>query len=199
MSRPAGHVSTLQLRFVVLDNRPDCRCSCGIEGCGVVAPVIMPSPDGRQVSWVDFRDYVGVFVGPVTPDSGCFEGKPWAIQDLHFDRGQYIAEIRRASGDRSWETPRRATARLVADGLRARHAVLPPGLRFRWAGPAWEADGVLLSFESSPGSASFAQRVLSLTTGHTEPERAAQDILGQLQAVPVGEWASRFGRQSPRR
>ena len=32
------------------------RCSCGEAGCGVIAPVIVPSPDGRRVSWVDFRD-----------------------------------------------------------------------------------------------------------------------------------------------
>jgi hypothetical protein len=80
------------------------RCSCGIEGCGVIAPVIMPSPDRRRVSWVDFRDYVGVFTGPAALDSGCSDGRPWPIEDLHFDRSQYIAEIRRASGDRSWRT-----------------------------------------------------------------------------------------------
>jgi hypothetical protein len=64
----------------------------------------MPSPDGRRVSWVDFRDYTGVFTGPAAADSDCFDGSPWHIQDLHFDRSQYISEIRRASGGRSWET-----------------------------------------------------------------------------------------------
>ena len=88
------------------------RCSCGIEGCGVIAPVIMPSPDGRRVSWVDFRDYTGVFAGPTASGTDRFDGRPWPIQDLHFDRSQYIAEIRRASGDRSWET--RAGSRPVS-------------------------------------------------------------------------------------
>ena len=41
------------------------RCSCGEAGCGVIAPVIVASPDGTRISWVDFRDYVGVFIGPV--------------------------------------------------------------------------------------------------------------------------------------
>jgi len=84
------------------------RCRCGIPGCGVIAPVIMPSPDGRRVSWVDFRDYVGVFDGPIAPDSDRFEGRPWPIPDLHFERGQYVAEIRRASADPFFQTPRGA-------------------------------------------------------------------------------------------
>lgn len=245
MSRPAGHVSALQLEFLVLNDRPDWpvvqilvdgheafvdqlpgwqgfdpadvlgdqspllpvdggrrvavyRCSCGIEGCGVIAPVVVPSPDGRRVSWVDFRDYVGVFAGPTASDSDRVDGRPWPIQDLHFDRSQYTAEVRRASGDRSWETPRRVTARLVAAGLRARDVVLPPGLRLRWVAPAWEGDGVMLSFENSPsGDGSFVQQVLSVTSGRSEPELAAQDVLDQLQAVSAGEWHSRFGWQRP--
>jgi hypothetical protein len=176
------------------------RCSCGIEGCGVIAPVIVPSPDGRWVSWVDFRDYTGVFTGPTAADSDRFEGRPWPIQDLHFDRSQYIAEIRRASGDRSWETPRRVTARLVAGGLHARQVTLLPDLHLRWVASARYGDGVLLSFENDPsGDESFVQQVLRLASGRSEPERAAQDILGQLHAVPAGEWSSRFGWQPPGR
>ena len=79
------------------------QCSCGIAGCGVIAPVIVASPDGRRISWVDFRDYVGVFVGPVAPTSADHEGVPWDLPDLHFDRAQYVAEVARACADRSWE------------------------------------------------------------------------------------------------
>jgi hypothetical protein len=174
------------------------RCSCGIAGCGVIAPVIMPSPDGKRVSWVDFRDYTGVFDGPIAAqDSDRFEGRPWPIQDLDFDRGQYVAEIRRASADRSWETPRRATARLVADGLRARGVVLPPDLRLQWVAPAWDGDGLILSFENSQaGDEPIVQQVLlGLASGHGEPGLAAQDILARLAAVPVSKWKSRFGRR----
>lgn len=247
MSGHAGYVSALQLRFLVLGNRPDWpvvqvlvdgreafvdelpgwqgfdpadmlgdqspllpgdqgrrvavyRCSCGIEGCGVIAPVIMPSPEGRRVSWVDFRDYTGVFNGPTASDTGRFDGRPWPFRDLHFDRSQYLDEIMRASGDRSWETPRRVTARLVADGLRARDMVLPPNLRLRWAAPAWNADGVELSFENRPpGGESFLQQLLRLASAHSEPELAAHDILSRLQAVPVSEWSARFGLQRPPR
>lgn len=78
-------------------------CSCREPGCGVIAPMIVPSADGRRVSWVDFRDYVGVFSSPDDAVKGK-KGRPWDLPDLHFDREQYIAEIKRASRDRSWET-----------------------------------------------------------------------------------------------
>src|SRR5215471_5720648 len=51
-----------------------CCCSCGEPGCGVIAPVIVPSPEGRRVSWVDFRDYTGVFVGPVAESADSAKG-----------------------------------------------------------------------------------------------------------------------------
>lgn len=57
-------------------------CSCGESGCGVIAPFVVPSPDGRRISWVEFRDYVGVFVGPLVEDSHNCEGKPWRLTDL---------------------------------------------------------------------------------------------------------------------
>jgi hypothetical protein len=241
MKRPVRHVSTLELRFLVHDNRPDWpavqmlvdgrdaftdqlpgwrgfdpadvlgdrspllpedlgrrvavyRCSCGIEGCGVVAPVIVPSPDGRRVSWVDFRDYVGVFVGPTARDVDLGEGRTWPIRDLHFDRGQYIAEIRRASADRSWETPRRATARLVADGLRTHRRIVPPGLMVGWVSPAWDDDGVQLSLEDErSGGEPSHQQLLHLTTVLTEPEPAAHDIIEQLRSVPADQWPARYG------
>jgi len=175
------------------------RCSCGIAGCGVVAPVIVPSADGRRVSWVDFRDYVGVFNGPTAPDSDRFDGRPWPVTDLHFDRGQYIAEIRRASGDRSWETPGRVTARLVAGELHAREVVLPPDLRLRWAAPASDGNGLQLSFENRPlAPESFAQHMLTLTSDQSEPELAARDILDRLGSVPASGWGARFGWERPR-
>ena len=247
MSSHAGHVSVLQLQFLVLGNRADWpvvqvlvdgreafvdelpgwqgfdpgdmlgdhspllpevhgrrvavyRCSCGIEGCGVIAPVIMASPDGQRGSWVDFRDYTGVFTGPTAPDTGRLDGRPWPFQDLHFGRRQYVAEIRRVSGDSSWETSRRVTARLVADGLRAQDVVLPADLRLQWAAPTWNADGVELSFEDRPpGGESFRQVLLRLDSAHSEPEQAAHDILSRLQAIPVSEWGTRFGSQRRRR
>jgi hypothetical protein len=236
MNSAVGHLSTLQLQFLVRDGHPDWpvvqilvdgreafvdqlpgwhgfdpsdmlgdrspllptkpagrrvavyRCSCGVEGCGVIAPIVVPAPDGRRVSWVDFRDYVGVFVGPTAPERDHHDGKPWPIPDLHFDRDQYVAEVERASADRSWETPRRITARLVADGLRTRDVVLPPDLRLGWVAPAWDGDGVMVSFVG--GS---VQQVLRLTSDVAGSEPAARDVLDQLRAVPPDEWYARFG------
>jgi hypothetical protein len=241
MSPPVRHVSTLELRFLVLNDRLDWpvvqilvdgreaftdqlpgwrgfdpadilgdrspllpqepgrrvavyRCSCGIEGCGVVAPVIVASPDGRRVSWLDFRDYVGVFAGPTARSVEHGDGRAWPIRDLHFDRGQYVAEIRRASADQSWETPRRATARLVADGLRTRRGVVPPGLVLGWVSPAWHEHAIQLSLERAPsGGGPFQQQLLSLASVHTEPASAAYDIIEQLRAVPAEQWPARYG------
>src|SRR5438874_1505480 len=38
------------------------RCFCGEAGCGVIAPYVVASPDRTRISWVDFRDYTGVFM-----------------------------------------------------------------------------------------------------------------------------------------
>ena len=76
--------------------------------------------------------------------------------------------------------------------------VLPPGLRFRWAAPATapQPGGVMVSFETGgPGGAPLAQQVLILDSGHSDPERAAHDILSQLDIVPPNQWNTRFGRE----
>ncbi len=77
------------------------RCCCGITGCGCVAPLI--SQHGDQVRWSDFRDFTGVYDGPVTqasPDGGMALPFPGLV----FDARRYRAEIKRASADRSWQT-----------------------------------------------------------------------------------------------
>lgn len=71
------------------------RCSCGEAGCGVIAPVIVGSVDGRTISWIDFRDFVGVFDGPLATWTTDWEGVPWPIPDLHFDSDAYLREIHR--------------------------------------------------------------------------------------------------------
>ena len=69
------------------------RCSCGEAGCGVIAPAVVASLDRRRVSWVDSRDYVGVFIDPICDEAKDYEGKPWNLPDLHFDREQYLSEV----------------------------------------------------------------------------------------------------------
>lgn len=130
------------------------RCSCGEAGCGVIAAMIVPSPDGHRVSWVDFRDYVGVFSDPVEDSAAEHGGSPWQLPDLHFERKQYLAEVQRATRDRSWETPRRRTARLLEQWLKPLGLVLPPDLPLSWMSPAWNEDGAAIMFEHISSAAS---------------------------------------------
>jgi hypothetical protein len=123
------------------------RCSCGEAGCGVIAPFILASPDRTRVSWVDFRDYVGVFVGPTARQVEDDDGRPWKLPDIHFDRDQYLAEVERAANDGSWETPRRQVARLLHERLEPMELVLPPNLALAWVTPAWAEEGAVLMFQ----------------------------------------------------
>jgi hypothetical protein len=171
------------------------RCSCGEAGCGVIAPVIVPSPDGRRVSWVDFRDYVGIFMDPLAEPVDELEGKPWYLPDLHFDRDHYVAEIERASRDGSWETARRRTARLLYEHLAPMGLVLPPNLGLAWTEPAWNEEGVTLMFEHLSREPRLAsrQQMLRLTSDHDDPERAAQEMAKRLNATRPDDWVSTFG------
>jgi hypothetical protein len=170
-------------------------CSCGEPGCGVIAPVIVPSPDGRRVSWFDFRDYTGMFCGPVTEPAIGDEGRPWDLPDLHFDREQYVAEVERAAADGSWETGRRRTARLLHEHLAPLKLVLPPDLGLAWVSPAWTEDGVALMFQSVVHAPQFEvrQQMLRLTTTLDDPDQAAQDMAERLLSTTPDDWVDSFG------
>jgi hypothetical protein len=142
------------------------RCSCGEAGCGVTAPYIVGSPDRSRISWVDFRDYVGVFAGPLAPGSADHEGRPCEPLDFHFDRAQYLAEVRQATADRSWETLRRQTARLPEEKLRP---VLPT---LDWVSPAWRAEGVEISLQGPD----CTQQLLHLTSPALTSAETATDM-----------------------
>jgi hypothetical protein len=165
------------------------RCSCGEAGCGVIAPFVVASPDRKRISWVDFRDYVGVFIGPTAPSSAKYEGKPWRLPDLHFEYAQYVAEVQRATTDRSWETPRRRLARLLEEQLMPMDLTLPPGLSLKWINPAWKADGVVLSFDGAD------QQLLHLTSTQADPAQAAEDIKQQLLSTSPHSWTRLYGYQ----
>jgi len=173
-------------------------CSCGIPECGVIAPVIIPSPDGRRVSWVDFRDYTGIFVGPNRRTDCDDEGRPWGLLDLHFDREQYVAEIERASADESWETDRRRTARLLHERLEPLKLVLPPDLVLAWTEPAWNEDGVALMFQRLIRAPRLEvhQQMLRLTSMLDDPDQAAQDMAQQLLSTSPNDWTDLFGCHS---
>lgn len=67
----------------------------GADAPLMIAPVIVGSVDGRTISWIDFRDFVGVFDGPLATWTTDWEGVPWPIPDLHFDSDAYLREIHR--------------------------------------------------------------------------------------------------------
>lgn len=166
------------------------RCSCGIEGCGVIAPVIAATADGEWVTWSDPCDYTGVFVGPypVGPDPA--NGRPWPLPTYRFAMSQYVAEVRRATADRSWESPRRATARLLTERLRG--SELPAGLSFQRASP-WK-DGYAVSYQrNSTDPDQSRQVVLLMTSDETDSALAAQDMADRLLATPPEERDSRYG------
>lgn len=176
-------------------------CSCGIAGCGVIAPMIVPAPNGSTVAWVDFRGYTGVFNRPVAPSVDQYEGHPWGFPAIEFDREQYVAEVKRASADRSWETSRRKTCRLLHEILKPLQLSLPPDATLRGVSPSSTQAGAILMFESGgnwsdPGN---RQEMLALTSQHSDPAQAAADMAGQLTATPPSEWSKKFGWSPLRR
>ncbi|RNI25128.1 hypothetical protein [Flexivirga caeni] len=171
------------------------RCSCGVPGCGVIAPWIERSPDGRRISWMDFRNYTGVFDGPVRDDVDRFDGRAWGLPAIHFEAAQYEAEVCRAAADRSWETPRRLTARLVETRLRAAGFSVAPEFRLQWVSPAWRADGVELSFGKvgdTPRSGP-AYVGLRIPCDNPDPDEAAREIVALLSATPPEDRIRAFG------
>jgi len=168
---------------------------CPSDDWGVIAPVIVASPDGRRVSWVDFRD-AGSFAGPVDLiDAAEGGGRPWDLPDLHFDRAQYVAEIERASAYESWETARRRTARLLYERLQPLELVLPPDLTLHSTGTARRDDGVDVMFLhiTRADRITVRQQMLRLTSTLDDPDQAAEDMAQQLLSVSPDDWADSFG------
>lgn len=171
------------------------RCSCGEAGCGVIAPTITQTTDEHDIGWRDFRDYVGVFFRPLPTNPAADLtglGRRWGLPDLRFNTRQYVAEVARASRDRTWETPRRRTARLLRDQLMPLGLRLPPDMPLRWVVPAWEGDGIVLQFGREYDDGLLDQQGLRLTSTHSDPVLAALDMTNQLRSTPEEEWRHRF-------
>lgn len=174
------------------------RCTCGIAGCGVIAATIARSPDGRRISWSDFRDHVGVFERPLTNEEHDVEdGRPWPLTDLHFDSVQYESEVRRLAADASWETPRRRTARRVQEQLEEQGLLAAaPELALQWTAPAWDTEGVMLSFgRLSQGPPDTEQMLLHLVSSYDDSDDAAAEIVDKLANVDVRNWLQTFGHR----
>ena len=172
-----------------------CCCSCGYAGCGAIAPLVIPSPDGRRVSWVDFRAFGAEFEGPLRATEN-YDGAPCGLDEVHFDRAQYVAEIQRASHDLSWETPRRRAARLLRERLEPEALVLPPGLTLQLVIPARSGMGVALLFRPIVPAMQreVRDRWLELHSAADDPARASQDVARQLLSTDPRDWLREFGR-----
>jgi len=171
------------------------RCSCGEAGCGVIAPMITQTGDETYILWRDFRNYTGEFFRPrpINPGADLAGlGRRWSIPDLRFDTRQYVEEIARVSQNRTWETPRRQTARLLHDQLTPLALSLPPDLPLRGVVPAWEGDGIVLQFGHEHADGRLDQEELRLTSTHNDPVDAALDMADQLRSIPPKEWHHRF-------
>lgn len=155
-----------------------CRCSCGEPGCGVIAPVIAFSADGLAIEWRDFRDYTGVFGKPLGPGDPR-GGTAWELPTLRFPRDQYLAEVRRAAADRSWETPRRTTSRLLQERIAS--VSLPEGVGQVEVYPAWDAPGLTMMLRAADGQGMWR----TLPVVHGTPVEQAD----QLAALLVREFA----------
>jgi hypothetical protein len=172
------------------------RCTCGVAGCGVIAATIERSPDGRRISWTDFRDHVGVFDGPLASAPAAPEkGRPWPLADFHFDRAQYESEVRRLTADASWETPRRRTARRVQERLAERGLLAAAAeLNLQWVAPAWKREGVELYFEQlGDGPSPTEQLLLHVVSRHDDADDAAAEIVEKLAKVDPRDWSRSFG------
>jgi hypothetical protein len=174
-------------------------CACGSSGCGSISARIVASAGGNLVSWEDFRDVGDDLDGPTAPDAGGYDGRPLPFPDLHFAYDRYVTEIDRATADRSWETSPRVTARLVADGLRARDVVLHPDLRLAWTAPTSDPPAVMISFAAGDRYRHDGQRVLVVPADTADPERGARQVLDRLGEIPPEDWAQRYPWRVPGR
>jgi hypothetical protein len=145
------------------------RCDCGEVGCGSLSVTI--SRDGDAVSWSNFRK------GDVQVDLGPFT----------FDVTEYESELRRAHGDRPWESRAERIARMVTDQLRPEHGARP--LSFEWA-TSWSATTVEVSyFEYRQNPAAGQTQPLDGPNGESgwysvEPDERFDQHIGSF---PIGE------------
>jgi hypothetical protein len=167
------------------------RCTCGIKACGVIAPLLVER-DGA-ITWSDFRDVAGAFVGPEPPDEQARRGSRWQIGTIRFDAGQYRAEIARASADRSWESRRRATARLLRPVVERLVAAAAPHLELVSLRPSWWTDGLDLTLQHAGTTSVSRWQYLRLPVAGLEPAGEADRLGAELALSDPRSWSARYG------
>jgi len=163
------------------------RCHCGEPGCGCLAPLIIRR--GSEILWRDARDYTGVFVKPSLDRPPTATGTRLRMPELRFDAAQYEAEVRRAAQDRSWETDRRATARLLRSMLGESESLLGAGYGLQWVVPERNA---VPTFSVSLLDPSRVQVVVEVEAPAQDPDKWAAELAQTLLAKRPEEWRVAF-------
>lgn len=142
---------------------PIARCGCGEVGCDSIEVVIRRSGD--------------VVV--------------WEVQQrsLSFPAAQYESELRRATLDKSWETPERTAARLLAERM-DKDVLAQRGLTFQWASGRHTEGEFTVSLLLRPGPYQLLVPV-HWETGEA-PELIAQRAADLLRRDPHAWRAVRY-------
>lgn len=163
------------------------RCQCGEPGCGCIAPQIQR--EGDEIVWHDARDFTGVFAKPVLNGETPSGGTRLRMPELRFDAAQYENEVRRASGDRSWESARRAAARILKGALADADSLVRAGYVVQWAAPTRDhPDG----FSVSLLDRSRVQVVVELRARPEDPRRWAAELAELLLTNEPDMWNVTF-------
>jgi hypothetical protein len=109
-----------------------------------------------------------------------------------FHAPAYHAEITRALGDHSWETPERTAARLLAE-LVDRRALARLGLSFMWASGRADPDVFTVALWLEPGPYQVLVRV---PLDNLAPAALAQSA-ATLLSTPAATWDVEWLAQSP--
>jgi hypothetical protein len=102
------------------------RCNCGVIGCGSVQVDIRRNQDFVTLQALN------------------------SVGEIGFLAAQYDAEVERALGDFSWETPDRTAARLIAKTI-DRTVLEEKGLAFSWASGRFDEGMMTVAFVLNPG------------------------------------------------
>jgi hypothetical protein len=167
------------------------RCSCGIAGCGCIAPLIEARSD--TVVWWDFRDFVGVYDRPTVRENPS-DGQPLRFTALVFDERQYRDEVERASA-LPWETPQRKTARLLRLHLQRQGDRLR-GLGYERPAAAKTGDDDF-TYTVFLWDLEHCQVVVELQAAPGDPADQAETMAEYILTTPASEWNVTF-RGGPR-
>jgi hypothetical protein len=146
--------------------------TAGDPGDGCIAPRICKS--GNYVIWHDFSVLVGLIDdAPLVKDDPTVIGEPIDLPDVWFDATQYIAEVRRVTAEREWESGPWRTALLLDQALSADPWALGAEWHLGWVEPqganalnltCWDVNidhGIVVTLVPGPGTPEERARIMA--------------------------------------